>query len=385
MKITQFIIFFSIVLVIYSSANYYIFIRGCQALQALPRLKILYYVVFGILFLSYLAAMFLARNYPSPLSAALDWAGSFWLGAMVYFFFFVIFWDIIRLINYFFHFYPSLVTANYPLTKLYVLGFTVFTVIAVLLGGFINATHPVVKELNLEIDKKAGKLENLRIVSVSDIHMGEIIGRSRISKLAERINKLEPDIVLLPGDLLDQDLNSVLKYKSGEPLKNIKAKFGVYAITGNHEYIGGIKKAAAYIESLDIVLLRDSTALIDSSFYLIGREDRDSKRFAGIGRKTLVELLKGVDKNLPLILLDHQPFHLEDAEKNGIDLQLSGHTHHGQLWPFGYITNKIYELSWGYKRKGNTQYYVSSGYGTWGPPIRTGNTPEIVLINLTFK
>jgi predicted MPP superfamily phosphohydrolase len=385
MKHLDFIIFFTIVLAVYTSANYYIFIRGSQALQAVPRLKTFYYITFVIFFISYLAAMFLVRSYPSPLSAALDWVGSFWLGAMVYFFFFVIFWDLLRAVNHFIPFYPSFVTANYPVAKLYTLGFSILVVIVILIAGFINATHPVIKELNIEINKKAGNHKNFRIVSVSDIHIGEIIGRSRVSKLVERINKLEPDLVLFPGDILDQDLNSVLKYKSGEPLKKIKAKYGVYAITGNHEYIGGIRKAATYIESLNIVLLRDSTALIDSSLYLIGREDRDSRRFAGIERKPLEELLNGVNKNLPLILLDHQPFHLEDAEKNGIDLQLSGHTHHGQLWPFGYITNKIYEVSWGYKRKGGTQYYVSSGFGTWGPPIRTGNTPEIVLINLSFK
>ena len=94
--------------------------------------------------------------------------------------------------------------------------------------------------------------------------------------------------------------------------------------------------------------------------------------------------MEGIDKNLPMILMDHQPVHLEEAEKAGMDLQLSGHTHHGQLWPFNFITKKVYELSRGYKKKGDTQYYVSCGVGTWGPPIRTGNRPEIIALTITF-
>ena len=93
----------------------------------------------------------------------------------------------------------------------------------------------------------------------------------------------------------------------------------------------------------------------------------------------------GVDKSLPIILMDHQPFKLDEAVRNGVDVQLSGHTHHGQLWPFHFITKKVYELSWGYKLKGNTHVYVSSGVGTWGPPVRTGNRPEIVHLRLRFR
>ena len=94
------------------------------------------------------------------------------------------------------------------------------------------------------------------------------------------------------------------------------------------------------------------------------------------------ELVAPLDKSKPIILMDHTPFHLEEAEQNGIDFQLSGHTHHAQLWPWSYITKAVYEVSWGYKKKGNTHVYVSCGAGTWGPPIRIGNTPEILDIRL---
>ena len=125
--------------------------------------------------------------------------------------------------------------------------------------------------------------------------------------------------------------------------------------------------------------------MINNSFYLAGRDDRDSKRFSGKERKGLDKVLEGINLSLPVIMMDHQPFNLQQVVDAGVDFQLSGHTHHGQLWPFGYITNAIYEISWGYKQKGNSHFYVSSGYGGWGPPVRTGNRPEILDIYITFN
>ena len=156
-------------------------------------------------------------------------------------------------------------------------------------------------------------------------------------------------------------------------------------MTGNHEYIGGVKASVKYLTEHGVTMLMDSVALIDSSFYLAGRIDRSGRQFDGRLRRSVADLLQGIDRAKPVILMDHQPFELDKAQAAGVDLQLSGHTHHGQLWPLNWITKKVYELSWGYKQKGNTNFYVSSGYGTWGPPVRTGNTPEIVDITLRFQ
>jgi len=124
--------------------------------------------------------------------------------------------------------------------------------------------------------------------------------------------------------------------------------------------------------------------VVKNSFTIVGREDRSYNRGSARRRKSLEELMKGVDRSLPVILMDHQPFALEEAVSHSVDLQLSGHTHHGQLWPFNFITKRVYELSWGYLKKGATHIYVSCGVGTWGPPVRTGNRPEIVNIKLSF-
>ena len=220
---------------------------------------------------------------------------------------------------------------------------------------------------------------------VSDIHLGTLIAKDAVNRLVGRINRLQPELILLAGDVVDEDLAPVIKENIGESLTRLQSKYGVYGITGNHEYIGGAETAVRYLTDHGVHILQDSVVLIRDCFYLAGREDRDKPRFTGKGRKSLEEVLNGLSPSYPLILMDHQPFGLEKAAAMNIDLQLSGHTHHGQIWPLNYITKAIYTLSWGYKKIGNTHFYVSCGYGTWGPPVRLGNRPEIVLINIKFE
>jgi len=276
------------------------------------------------------------------------------------------------------------VTENIQKTKIYVgLGVLSLT-IGIVLFGYINARSYVVKTMELVVPKKAGTRSSLNIVLASDLHLGTIIGTKRLKSIVETVNALNPDIILFAGDVVDEDVGPLIKQNGGEILEQFKSAYGTYAITGNHEFIGGVEKACAYLQKHGIRELRDSSLLIDNSFYLIGREDRSIRQFNGQRRKPLEQLVAGLDTTKPMIMMDHQPFGLDEAGANGIDLQLSGHTHHGQLFPFNLITKKVYELSWGYLKKNNTHFYVSSGLGTWGPPMRIGNTPEIVQIKLSF-
>jgi predicted MPP superfamily phosphohydrolase len=383
LKKSSFVIFLSVVLTIYGLINYYIFMTGWHAVAETH--KLLYTAVFLGLSLSYIAGRFLERKFLNWFSSLLVWIGSFWLALMVYFLFASLVVDLVRLINLIVSVYPASFYADYHNTKFIAFAIINIIVFLVVLFGYINARNPRIRKLELTVNKKAGGLKSLKIAAASDIHLGTIICSSRLEKIVKIINGIDADIVLLPGDVVDEDIKPVIKQNLGEVLRRIKSKYGVYAITGNHEYIGGVEPACKYLIEHGIVELRDSYIKIADAFYIIGREDRASKGFAGILRKPLGKIMEGIDKSLPLILMDHQPVHLEEAENHGIDLQLSGHTHHGQLWPFNFITKKIYELSWGYKRRGNTHYYVSCGAGSWGPPIRTGNTPEIIEINLKFS
>ena len=385
MKIAPFLIFFSIVLVIYGLVNSYIFNRFMHCIPTGSQFRVWAIVVFWVISGSFIVARFLERAYPCDFTEVMTWIGSIWLGAMVYFLLAILLVDFVRVIQHFFPFLPKVIYLDYQKTKLIALFVTMGLVGIIVAAGFINAKSPWVKELNLTINKKVQGNKTLKIAMASDIHLGTLVGKRSASRLVNLINGLHPDIILFAGDMVDEDLKPVIRRNLGETLKNLKAPLGVYAITGNHEYIGGAAEAVAYLTAHNIKFLSDTVLFIDNRFYLAGREDRDKPRFTGKPRKPLADVLKGADQSFPIILMDHQPFQLSKPQELGVDLQLSGHTHHGQIWPFNYITNAIYEVSWGYKKKGNTNIYVSCGYGTWGPPLRIGNRPEVVSITLHFE
>jgi uncharacterized protein len=385
MKTINFLIFISIALAIYGLLNYYIFIRGWQAIPRDSAVRTYYLVLFMFVALTYLSGRILESRLPVLVSDILIWIGSFWWGAILYFFLIVVALDLIRLINHFLPFYPSALANNYAFAKQVIAIVSVVIVFIVLTFGYFNARNVRIKTLTLSIPKQAGNIKSLNIVSASDIHLGTIIGRGMLDQIVGKINSLNPDIVLLPGDIIDEDPKPVIRQNLGEALRQIKAPLGVFAVTGNHEYYGGVKAACDYLDAHGITMLRDTTIKIADSFYIVGRDDREKARITGQNRKSIDELLADVDKNLPIIAMDHQPFALQKVAESGIDLQISGHTHYGQLWPLGYITDLIFQLSWGYKQIGQTHFYVSSGAGTWGPPMRLGNTPEIVNYRISFR
>lgn len=382
MKTMNVVIFFSVFFTVYALVNFYIFIRGWQALQPGSAGRTLYLALFLFLSIAFVAGRLMERWWLNPASETLVWIGSFWLAAMLYLFLAVLLLDLLRLIHHFVPFFPAWVTADYARFK--ERGFLAvgLAVIAVIFAGHINALLPRVTEVTVAVNKPMPGEGTLRIVAASDIHLGTIIGRRRFEKIVARMNGLEPDLILLPGDIVDEDLAPVIKQNLGETLRALRAPLGVYAVTGNHEFIGGAEAAVRYLTEHGVTMLRDSVAELPNGVAVVGREDRSIGQFSGRKRKELHEIMAAVDLTKPVILMDHQPFHLEEAAAAGVDLQLSGHTHHGQLWPFNYITDAIYEVSRGYGRRGNTHYVVSQGIGTWGPPVRLGNRPEILLITL---
>jgi hypothetical protein len=383
MKLSSFIIFLSVVLGIYFSASIYIFFHGLHSLSGMRPLKILYIIVFIAVTLSYIAARFLLGygNY-SWLSNFLLTVGSFWMAALVYFFLISLSADLIRLANHLIPFYPSFISENYEKFKFAALIISVTGVSSLLGYGFYNAQKPVVNEIELKFEKHIPSSEEINMVMLSDIHLGPLSCGAWFDTIVAKVNSLEPDIIILAGDVIDEDLAPVISMNLGDHLLNLKSKYGVFAITGNHEYIGGAERAVKYLSEHNITVLRDTSVLIDNKFYLIGREDRDKKRFTGTDRKQLEELMKNVNTEFPVIVLNHQPFNLDELAGKNIDLSLSGHTHHGQFFPVNLITNLIYEVSRGYLNKNGTHVYVSQGIGTWGPPVRIGNRPEIVHLRI---
>ena len=380
MRSIYFLIFFSIVLTIYGSVNYYLFVRGLQAFSLNLVSKRSFIVIFWTIVSMFILGNILERTATSAFSEWIYRIGSFWLAYMLYLVLAVVFIDIVRLFDHFFHFLPPFS----PILK-FSLGVVVFVLASlVVIGGHINALCINVKEIPLTIHKKVSGPAEMKILMASDIHLGALIGERREKKLLDIVREQKPDLVLLCGDLVDGEIAPVLRKNLGRHIQEIKTPYGVYAISGNHEYIGGINKTLPYLESIHIRVLLDETISLPNGIQLVGRNDYSSG--SGVyARKSLAELLKGLDPAKPVMVMNHQPFHLEEASDLGVDLHLSGHTHNGQLWPLNYITEAMFELSWGYLKKGNTNFYVSSGYGTWGPPVRTGNRPEVVVFKVKFE
>lgn len=379
-----FLIFFSIVIVIYGLLNFYIYTRAMQALPEGGVVRSFFPYVFWAIAATYVLGRILEKVYLSDVSDVLVWIGSFWLAAMLYFFLAILILDLIRLIHFMVPFFPSIITENYNEFKYYTLLFISSLVVVTIIGGHINTLHPVVRKIDLHIAKSAGGMQNLNVVLMSDIHLGTLIGNGQLDNIINKVEALNPDIILLAGDVLDEDLEPVLRNNIGQTLSRLKAPMGVYAVMGNHEYIGGAEAASEYLSTHGIQIIRDSVVKINEAFYLIGREDRDRKRFSGLERSSLESLVQQVDAEYPLILMDHQPWYPQKAAELGIDLQVSGHTHHGQLWPLNYVTSAIYSISRGYAKIDKTHIFVSNGVGTWGPPVRIGNRPEIVYFSISF-
>lgn len=382
MKRYQMIVFFAIALTIYSLVNFYVFYKGYKALEILQSHRLLYSILAFIVAILFIVAKILESKHSSLLTDVLNIVGGFWLAFMLYGFLFFLLSDIILLVLRI----PGVIKGDNILHYRKWSFIIIASVSSVLIiGGFINALIPVTREYNLTINKSAGTVKTLRIAAVSDIHLGSIIRKRSLKQMSRIIIDLKPDLVLLLGDIVDGEIGPVLRDDLLQYFTYPETTDGLYAITGNHEFIGGAARTIPYIESKGIRILKDEMVTLEGGIQLIGRIDRDSFRFYRKERMTLEDLMKQVDQTKPVILLDHQPFHLDETAKYGIDLELSGHTHNGQIWPLNYVTGMIYELSTGYLKKNNTNFIVSSGYGLWGPRVRSASRSEILLINLTFN
>lgn len=246
-------------------------------------------------------------------------------------------------------------------------------IVAIFSYGSYRYYHKERVPLEITLDKPLER--DLKIIGISDLHLGYTIGKDELTKWVQTINNEQPDFVLIAGDLVDGDVRPVLEDELASIINQIHAP--IYACLGNHEYMGGEAQQKRFLSKTKIQLLQDSVTLIPEGIYIIGRDDATN-----IYRKPLAQLTQGLDTERPILLLDHQPHHLEQAQQAGIDFQLSGHTHRGQVFPINLVVDRMYEQAHGYHRRGKTQYYVSSGLGIWGGKYRIGTQSEYAVITL---
>ncbi|MDR6552875.1 metallophosphoesterase [Paenibacillus qinlingensis] len=337
----------------------------------------LYWIVFWLVALSYLIAWFGSRVLPSSVSRLFKIIGSYWFALIQ---FGVLLLPLTDLVIAVLHF-----ASVSPMTYVPILGWIdVVVVLALLLWGSYNARTPVVRKHEITISKQAGEWKQLRVAVASDIHLGVIVGNRHLRKLVKQVKAMKPDLILLPGDVIDDDIKPFIRYQMGQTMQELQAPLGVYAVLGNHEYHGGhIPAFVEQMEQIGIRVLMDEVVHVEERLYLVGRKDKAAEHAAG-GRKPLVSLIEGIDLAQPIIAMDHQPYQLDVAAAAGVDVNLSGHTHRGQITPNHLFTRRIFELDWGYLRKGNLHAIVSSGFGTWGPPIRLGSQSEIIELIIHF-
>ncbi|VVM07778.1 hypothetical protein MAMC_01820 [Methylacidimicrobium cyclopophantes] len=361
----------------------YVVLRGWIVVPASPLLRGIYLCLGAICVFGYPAARRWQERRPSR---SADWAvllSSLWIPSVLYLFLGITAWDLLRL-------FPGAARLEASfLPRWGSFAGLVILVAVMLLKGAINARKVAVQRLDLSVDPPAGLSSLppfLKIAVASDLHIIGTFGEKRLARIVEAIQSIDPDLVLLPGDLVDAPAEVLERSGVGPRFRSLSASWGVFACLGNHEYYCGADEAAAFLEANGISVLRDRCVEVGGNLRIVGREDR-AKMLLGDGRprRPLSEILAKSDPRMPLIVLDHRPSALEEAAAAGADLVVCGHTHNGQFWPVNYIVSRLFPLPYGYERKGKTHIVVTRGAGTWGPPVRIGQSSEIFAIVFRFS
>lgn len=351
------------------------------------------------------AAVLLRRTLPLDTAAPLDWVAYSWLGVAFYAFLALLVLEPVRLAGTLLlrrrerELVPSAAPAGPeetppasppdPSRRLFLARGLAVTAGVVAVGtagtgAWIANSPPVVRRVPVTLANLDPALDGLRIVTFSDGHLSATYGGRRFERLVELVNEQRPDVVAIVGDLVDGDVSELRE--EAAPLADLVSEQGVFFVTGNHEYFVDTNAWLRHLPTLGVDVLRNERVAIrrgGASFDLAGIDDRTaaSSGLAGHGAD-LDAALDGRDDDVPVVLLAHQPALVEQASAAGVDLQLSGHTHGGQLWPFDYAIRLDQPSVEGLSRHGDTQLYVTSGAGYWGPPMRIGARPEVTVVEL---
>ena len=380
MNILTILLGFAVVLLVYGGANYYIGRRLYQGLKAVfPAARgWLFAVVYGLVALSLVLSFF---PLPGALKYAASWFGAYWMGIFVYLFLTVLAADIVLLIGRLARLVPSPVPGA---VRLWSALLAVLCTAGVVGYGIHHAMQIYEVRYRVTLDDPALS-RPLKIVLISDLHLGAVRSESRLEEIVARINRMEPDLVLIPGDIFDDDFHEIRDpERAAGLLRQIKTTHGVYASLGNHDGGETFPLMLRFLEDSNIKALLDEHVTVGDLVTVIGRLDSGPiGEYGGLQRKPFADLLPGLEPDLPRIVLDHRPSHIEEYG-NDADLIVSGHTHKGQIFPANLITNLLFVVDYGHYRKdpGGPHVIVTSGVGTWGMPMRVATNCEIVEILL---
>jgi uncharacterized protein len=256
----------------------------------------------------------------------------------------------------------------------------VIATVATVVYGLVHARHSIVRRVRIPLAKLPARADGYTIVQLTDIHIGATLREPFLRRVVDKVNALAPDLIVLTGDLVDGHVAELRTHV--EPFRDLRARDGVFAVTGNHEYYWNADAWIAHLRTLGIRVLRNERVTIGTAFELVGVDDSTGAAMALDHGEDIPRAIEGHDPALPIVLLAHHPSSIHRAVDAGCDLQLSGHTHGGQLLPLGWLSRLFEPHVAGLARFGATWLYVSEGTGFWGPPLRVGTSSEIAAITL---
>ncbi len=361
----------------YTIPNIYVFFR-INHLFISKGYKLLYTLIYILVASIYPLTLYLPGTELNLAMQILDTVSGYLLPCYLYLFLSVLGYDLFLLLNLLLKM-VSVKTRKSFKYRFYTFLALIFLSVVVVIGGVINLNNTRVSHYEITVPRKSSNLDKLRVAFVADFHIHSGMPVSFVEKYVEKVNRLNPDLMFYGGDIVDdRKVHPELERITGL-FKTIKSRFGVFGVLGNHEFYRG-HADGAFFKQAGIVLLNDSLAKVGQSFIVAGRLDEHFRN-----RKSVKEILGNNLPQLPVLMVDHRPTRFDEVIQFPVDAHFSGHTHNGQLFPINFIIKNMYELAWGYKKKNDTHFFVSSGLRLWGPPVKTAGKSEIMVVDITFE
>lgn len=379
----------------YMMFRFFYWMKHCNHRFNWLRFKVPFAVVYLFMALSPVIAFLLPK---SAVAIVIRRISTYWIGIMLYSLLYVVLFDLLRLIAKHTNLKNTLLFSRGSVISIG--SVVVACAVATCLYGIFNARNIKVNEYSVTVNKSCGSDKHLKAVLVADLHMGYAIGVDHITNMVKKINEQNADIVIIAGDIFDNSYDGMDDPEGIKAqLKSIKSKYGVYAVYGNHDIDEKIlmgftfdwggkqlnsEKMTNFIKECDIKLINDESVLINDEFYLVGRRDTDKPGTEDGTRTEISELTKDLDKTKPIFVLSHEPDELQKTADAGADIDFSGHTHDGQLFPGNLTIGLFWENPCGMIKKDNMYSIVTSGVGVYGTFMRVGTDAEICSVDIDF-
>lgn len=379
----------------YMMFRFFYWMKHCNHRFNWLRFKVPFAVVYLFMALSPVIAFLLSK---SAVAIVIRRISTYWIGIMLYSLLYVVLFDLLRLIAKHTKLKNTLLFSRGSVISIG--SVVVACAVATCLYGIFNARNIKVNEYSVTVNKSCGSDKHLKAVLVADLHMGYAIGVDHITNMVEKINQQDADIVIIAGDIFDNSYDGMDDPEGIKAqLKSIKSKYGVYAVYGNHDIDEKIlmgftfdwggkqlhnEKMTNFMKECNIKLINDESVLINDEFYLVGRRDTDKPGTEDGTRAEISELTKDLDKTKPIFVLSHEPDELQKTADAGADIDFSGHTHDGQLFPGNLTIGLFWENPCGMIKKDNMYSIVTSGVGVYGTFMRVGTDAEICSVDIDF-